>query len=57
MEAQEMSREQVTVSRQQMTEETQMTQEVSRKVSLLEVSLLEVSRFSRQEIPQNLTHY
>ena len=47
-----MSREQVTVSRQQVTEETQMTQEVSRKVSLLEVS-----RFSTQEIPQNLTHY
>ena len=57
-----MSREKVTVSRQQMTEETQMTQEVSRKVSLLEaslleVSLLEVSRFPTQEIPQNLTHY
>jgi hypothetical protein len=45
------------MSREQVTEERQMTQEVSRKVSLLEVSLLEVSRFSTQEIPQNLTHY
>ena len=30
---------------------------MSRKVSLLEVSLLEVSRYPTQEIPQNLTHY
>jgi hypothetical protein len=45
------------MSRQQVTEEAQTTQEVSRKVSLLEVSLLEVSQFPRQEIPQNLTHY
>ena len=45
------------MSREQVTEERQMTQEVNRKVSLLEVSLLEVSRFSTQEIPQNLTHY
>jgi hypothetical protein len=37
--------------------EAQTTQEVSRKVSLLEASLLEVGRSPTQEIPQNLNYY
>jgi hypothetical protein len=47
-----MSRQHVTVSGQQVTEETQMTQEVSRKVSLLEVSLLEVSLLEVSRFPR-----
>jgi hypothetical protein len=45
------------VSRKASLLEAQTTQDVSRKKSLLEASLLQVSRSLTQEIPQNLTYY